>query len=131
MADLSTVRAMHDAAGAFARLDEAVARSAPGMATFLMLRSAQAIVATAEQPYGEIQRGESPFAALIGWWYAAGSREFIAEDPALRRVALALEATSTRLRDGRAFTLSLLHEAVGAQEYLKHPVPNAFDDAGT
>ena len=103
---------MEEAAESFGRLDEAVAHSAPGVASLLMLRSAQAIVASRVGPLVAAPEREVSFAALLGWWYAAESREFVAGDPALRRCALALDATAGKIRGGRALTLGLLREEV-------------------
>jgi hypothetical protein len=48
------------------------------------------------------------FSALLGWWYAAESREFVPEAPVLRQTALALDALVEKVRSGRALTASLL-----------------------
>jgi len=108
--DLPMLRGLEEAAESFARLDEAVASSAPGLASLLMLRSAQAIVATQPRPLDAVVRGADAFAALLGWWFAAESREFVADDRMLRRCALALDATAEKIRGGRALTLTLLRE---------------------
>ena len=103
---------MEEAAESFGRLDEAVAHSAAGLASLLMLRSAQAIVASRSGPLGEAPAREDSFAALLGWWYAAESREFVQDEPALRRCAISLDATAEKIRGGRALTLALLREEV-------------------
>ena len=103
---------MEEAAESFGRLDEAVAKSAPGLASLLMLRSAQAIVATRVGPLDARAVPETSFAALLGWWYAAESREFVTVDRAVRRCALALDVTAQKVRGGRALSLALLREEV-------------------
>lgn len=108
--DLTMLRGMEEAADSFARLDEAVADSAHDLASLLMLRSAQAIVASRAWPLDTAVLDASKFAALLGWWYAAESREFVADDRTLRRCALALDATAEKIRGGRALTLALLRE---------------------
>jgi len=112
LVDLSELRAMEEAAESFARLDETVANSAPGVASLLMLRSAQAIAASRVEPLDTPAAREVTFAALLGWWYAAESREFVADDRALRRRALALDASAEKIRGGRALTLAMLREVV-------------------
>lgn len=107
---------MEEAADAFARLDETVANSAPGLAPLLMLRSAQAIAALRAGPLGTAAGGGVAFAALLGWWYAAESREFVPDDPALRRGALALDATAEKVRGGRALTIALLREVASTED---------------
>ncbi len=106
---------MEEAASSFARLDEAVARSAPGISSLLMLRSAQAIVATRSGP-DDASGGETAFAALLGWWYVPKSREFIADSAVLRHCALALGGAAEKICGGRALTPALLCESVGAQD---------------
>lgn len=103
---------MEEAAESFARLDETVANSAPGLASVLMLRSAQAIVASRVGPLDAPVARDVTFAALLGWWYAAESREFVDDDRVLRRCALALDATAEKVRGGRSLTLAMLREAV-------------------
>lgn len=110
--DLTMLRGIEEAADSFARLDEAVADSAPGLSSLLMLRSAQAIVASRARLLDTAVPGAGAFASLLGWWYAAESREFVADDRALRRCALALDATAGKIRGGRALTLALLREEV-------------------
>lgn len=117
---------MQDAADSLARLDDAVA-STTGAATLLMLRSAEAIAATHNGPSGPATDRESALAALIGWWFAVDSREFIVADPMPGRAALALDVTATRVREGRALTVALLHEAVGVREYAECPVSHGFE----
>ncbi|MEK7239814.1 MAG: hypothetical protein AAB224_04450 [Gemmatimonadota bacterium] len=113
--DLPVLRGMEEAADAFARLDETVASSSPGLASLLMLRSAQAIVASRAGPHGSAADGHGAFAALLGWWYAAESREFVSDDHVLRREALALDATAEKIRGGRALTVALLREGANAE----------------
>jgi len=107
---------LEEAAESFARLDEAVASLAPGLASLLMLRSAQAIVASQPGPLDAAVRDAGAFAALLGWWFAAESREFVADDRTLRRCALALDATAEKIRGGRALTLTLLREGADSAE---------------
>ncbi|MEK6611208.1 MAG: hypothetical protein AABZ29_00300 [Gemmatimonadota bacterium] len=116
LTDLPVLRGMEEAADAFARLDETVANSAPGLAPLLMLRSAQAIAALRAGPLGTAASGGVAFAALLGWWYAAESREFVPDDPALRRGALALDATAEKIRGGRALTIALLREVASSED---------------
>lgn len=114
--NLPMLRGLEEAAESFARLDEAVANSASGLASLLMLRSAQAIVATQPGPLDAAVRGAGAFAALLGWWFAAESREFVADDRTLRRCALALDATAGKIRGGRALTLTLLREGADSAD---------------
>lgn len=137
---------MEEAAESFARLDEAVAGSAPGLGSVLMLRSAQTIVATRVGPLGapvahapvahevarEVAR-EVTFAGLLGWWYAAESREFVNDDRTVRRCALALDATAEKLRGGRTLTLALLREGVDVadDEGASGSDASGSDDSGS
>ncbi len=127
------LRATEDAVDALARLDEQVASAAPGFATLLMLRSAQAIVAANDRPLGSARTDDSPdgdagFAALLGWWYAPTSREFITDDPHLRGTALALDAAADMMCAGRPLTLGLLEEALHTADVALGELPDAFDE---
>jgi hypothetical protein len=107
-----------------ARLDD-LATAMPGLCTLLTLRTAQAIVAASDRlpddvsdgaerdgrPSQTAPDGEAAFAALLGWWYAPASREFIADDAHLRGVALALDATAEKVRNGCSLTAGLLDES--------------------
>ncbi|MDQ8155089.1 MAG: hypothetical protein P3B98_10555 [Gemmatimonadota bacterium] len=96
-------------AAELARLDELVARSTPGLATLLMLRSAQTIVAANDRPLSGTgsPAGSEAFAALLGWWYAPEGREFLADDPHLRAVARTLDAGARRVREATGLTAGL------------------------
>jgi len=123
------LRGLEEAAESFARLDEAVASSAPGLAPLLMLRSAQAIVATQPGPLDAVGKGAGAFAALMGWWFAAESREFVADDGRLRRCALALDATAEKIRGGRALTLTLLREGTDGADDGETPDSGVIEAA--
>lgn len=108
------------------RLDEQVAVSAPGLATLLKLRSAQAIVAANDRPPGAALDGDAAFAALLAWWYAPEGREFIADDLHLRGVAVALDTAAEMMRAGRALTPGLLEEALRAADAALPWMPSVF-----
>jgi hypothetical protein len=127
--DLPVLCGLEEAAESFARLDEAVASSAPGLASLLMLRSAQAIVATQPGPLDAVVRGAGAFAGLLGWWFAAESREFVADDRTLRRCALALDATAEKIRGGRALTLTLLREGTDGADDGEAPDSGVIESA--
>lgn len=129
--DIGVLRAIENAVDALARLDEQVAGTTPGVATLLMLRAAQAIVAANDRPTGgaaDDKAGDTvaggavaidgavAFAALLGWWYAPESRGFIADDPHLRGVARALDSASGSVRGGRVVTAGLLDDAARAAD---------------
>ncbi|MHB0963784.1 MAG: hypothetical protein ACYC5V_11310 [Gemmatimonadaceae bacterium] len=124
--DVGLLRATEDAVDALSRLDEQVAVSAPGLATLLKLRSAQAIVAANDRPPGTALDGEAAFASLLGWWYAPDGREFIVDDPHLRGTAVALDAAAEMMRAGRALTIGLLDEAMRAGDASLPVLPGAF-----
>jgi len=121
------LRAIEDAVEAFARLDAEVAKAAPGLATLLMLRSAEAIVAANDRPIEAAPEGEAGFAALLGWWYAPSAREFIAVDSHRCGVSLALDAAAGMVRGGRAVTAGLLDEAVRAANADLDALPDLLD----
>ncbi len=137
--DVGLLRATEDAVDALSRLDEQVAVSAPGLATLLKLRSAQAIVAANDRPLGAALDGtrldgtaidgDAAFAALLGWWYAPEGREFIVDDPHLRSTAVALDAAAEMMRAGRALTLGLLEEAMRDGDASLPMLPGAFAEA--
>lgn len=127
--DVGILRATEDAVDALSRLDEQVAVSAPGLSTLLKLRSAQAIVATNDRPPGEALDGDAAFAALLAWWYAPEGREFIADDPHLRGVAVALDTAAEMMRAGRALTPGLLEEAMRAADSVLPWMPSVFSEA--
>lgn len=80
------IHALQSAAVAITRLDDGVriAGANAALPTLLMLRSAQAIVAREDRPSSPAGlSAESEFAALVGWWYAPESREFITVDATL------------------------------------------------
>jgi len=144
--DVGLLRATEDAVDALSRLDEQLAVSAPGLATLLKLRSAQAIVAANDRPIGDALDsdlrdvdgldsdgrdrdaidGDAAFAALLGWWYAPEGREFIADDPHLRSTAVALDAAAEMMRAGRALTPGLLEEAMRAGGSALPWMPGVF-----
>ncbi|MFA6165054.1 MAG: hypothetical protein WC700_00415 [Gemmatimonadaceae bacterium] len=126
--DVGLLRATEDAVDALSRLDEQVAMTAPGLATLLKLRSAQAIVAANDRPLGAALDGDAAFAALLGWLYAPDGREFIADDPHLRGTAVALDNAAEMMRAGRALTLGLLEEAMRAGDASLPVLPGAFAD---
>ena len=124
--DTGLLRAIEDAVDALVRLDEQVARVGSGLAVLLRLRSAQAIVAANDRPpeserypgaadddrhLRAIPDGDAAFAALLGWWYAPQSREFIEDDPHLRRVAVALDAAADKIRNGCELTAGAIEDA--------------------
>ena len=125
--DPGLLRATEEAVDALARLDEQVLSSAPGMATILMLRSAQAIVAQNDRPASPIPAGETAFAALLGWWYARHAREFIVDDPTLRGIALALDAAARQVRSRRTLTPGLLDDAMRDAGLAMPMLPDALD----
>lgn len=126
-------RATEDAVDALARLDELVASGGSAFSTLLMLRTAQAIVASNDRPSGEIVQdgaaidGAAGFAALLGWWYAGASREFVTVDRVLSGTACALDSAVEMTRSGRTLTLGLLDEAVRAADVRLGAMPEAFD----
>lgn len=124
--DVGVLRATEDAVDALSRLDEQVAVSAPGLATLLKLRSAQAIVAANDRPPGAALDGDAAFAALLAWWYAPEGREFIADDPHLRGAAAALDTAAEMTRAGRALTPGLLEEAMRAADAALPWMPGVF-----
>jgi hypothetical protein len=126
--DVGLLRATEDAVDALSRLDEQVAGSAPGLATLLKLRNAQAIVAANDRPPGAALDGEAAFAALLAWWYAPEGREFIADDPHLRGTALSLDAAAERMRAGHALTPGLLEEAMRAGDSVLSEMPAIFEE---
>ncbi|MBA4072863.1 MAG: hypothetical protein C0497_13645 [Gemmatimonas sp.] len=105
-----------------------MAGAAPGLATLLKLRSAQAIVAANDRPPDPALDGEAAFAALLAWWYAPEGREFIAEDPHLRRTAVALDAAAEMMRAGHALTPGRLEEAMRAGEMVLPVMPRDFEE---
>ncbi len=135
--DYGVLRAVEDVANAFARLDEQVSKPASALGRLLMLRSAQAIVAANDRPLGDapgsaestrpIPDGDAAFAALIGWWYEPASREFIADDPHLRGVAVALEAAAEKVHGGRLLTSGLIDEAMQSADLQLEPLPDLLD----
>lgn len=124
--DVGVLRATEDVVDALSRLDEQVAVSAPGLATLLKLRSAQAIVAANDRPPGAALDGDAAFAALLAWWYAPEGREFIAGDPHLRGAAVALDTAAEMMRAGRALTPGLLEEAMRAADAALPWMPGVF-----
>lgn len=124
--DVGVLRATEDAVDALSRLDEQVAVSAPGLATLLKLRSAQAIVAANDRPPGAALDGDAAFAALLAWWYAPEGREFIADDLHLRGAAVALDTAAEMTRAGRALTPGLLEEAMRAADAALPWMPGVF-----
>lgn len=126
--DVGLLRATEDAVDALSRLDEQVAVTAPGLATILKLRSAQAIVAANDRPPGAPLDGEAAFAALLAWWYAPAGRAFIADDPHLRHTAIALDAAAEMMRAGHALTLGVLEEAMRAGDSALPEMPAVFDE---
>ena len=132
IADLGVLRATEDAVEALVRLDEMVASAPPGLPTLLMLRTAQAIVAANDRPSTAVRNdatpdGDAAFSALLGWWYAPASREFITEDPVLCGVALALRDAAAMIRGGRALTLGMLDDAMHSSDTPLGDLPHAFD----
>ena len=135
--DYGVLRAVEDVANAFARLDEQVSKPASALGRLLMLRSAQAIVAANDRPLVDAPEhagaakqqpdGDAAFAALIGWWYEPKAREFIADDPHLRDVAVALDAAAEKIRSGRILTSGLLDEAMQSAELPLDPLPDLLD----
>lgn len=121
------LQAIEDAADAFARLDELVARSAPGLSTLLMLRSAQTIVAANDRPLGDPTDSATAFAALLGWWYTPAARPFIHDDSHLRGVALALQAAADAVQRGRVLTSGLLDDVMAAVEGDLPSLPDLLD----
>jgi hypothetical protein len=107
------------------------------LASLLKLRSAQAIVAANDRPpdadrddagdHAAVPDGDAAFAALLGWWFAPGSREFITDDPHLRRVALALDHAIAAIRNGRALTSGLLDEATESAGLQCGALPDLLD----
>ncbi|MBI2408705.1 MAG: hypothetical protein HYV19_10430 [Gemmatimonadetes bacterium] len=71
--------------------------------------------------------GDAAFAALLGWWFAPESREFITDDPHLRRVSLALDHAVGAVRNGRTLTSGLLHEATEAAGLQCDVLPDLLD----
>lgn len=126
--DVGLLRATEDAVDALSRLDEQVAATAPGLATLLKLRSAQAIVAANDRPPGAALDGEAAFAALLAWWYAPEGREFIVDDPHLRGTAVALDAAAELMRVGHLLTLGSLEEAMRAGGSELPAMPGAFEE---
>lgn len=126
--DVGLLRATEDAVDALSRLDEQVAVSAPGLATLLKLRSAQAIVATNDRPPDAVLDGEAAFAALLAWWYAPEEREFIVDDRHLRGTAVALDAAAGMMCAGHPLTLGLLEEAMRAGGSDLPAMPGAFEE---
>jgi hypothetical protein len=124
---VGVLRATEDAVDALARLDER-ARYAPDISPVLALRSAQAIVSANERPPDVVREsagrpavsqatsldGEAAYAALIGWWLVPEAREFIAHDPHLCSVMVALNDASSKVCNGRTLTPGLLDEAAMA-----------------
>lgn len=130
--DVGVLRATEDVVDALVRLDDLVASATPGLATLLMLRTAQAIVAASDRPSGEaldraLPDGDDAFAAMLGWWFAPASREFITEDPVLCGTALALHEASEMIRGGRTLTLGVLDDALRASDVPLGELPHAFD----
>lgn len=124
--DLTLLRATADTAASLARLDALVARAAPGMPTLLLLRSAQSIVAAEDRPLRAPVDGAPAFAALLGWWYAPESREFIADDPHLRGVARALALAADRVRGGHGLTPGVLDDALREGGLEMRAMPDVF-----
>jgi hypothetical protein len=137
LVDSAVLRAIEDAVDALVRLDERVAAGPPGLAALLKLRSAQAIVAANDRPpdaigddtgrAAAVPDGDAAFAALLGWWFAPGSREFITDDPHLRRAALALDHAVGAVRNERALTAGLLDEAAESAGLQGGALPDLLD----
>ena len=123
------------------RLDALVAGN-PGLPGLLRLRSAQAIAAANDRPPTSAAEPDAPtrpvvkaieaggaaeFAALLGWWYAPASREFIVDDAHLRRIALALEMVGEKVRAGCALTPGALDEAFVSVALDAEPLPDLLD----
>lgn len=126
--DVGLLRATEDAVDALSRLDEQVAVTAPGLATLLKLRSAQAIVAANDRPQDAALDGEAAFAALLAWWCAPEGREFIVEDPHLRGTAVALDTAAERIGAGHALTPGLLEDAMRAGDFGLPRMPGVFEE---
>lgn len=150
--NIEILRAIEDAVDALSRLDERVGTGTAGLSTLLRLRSAQAIVAANDRPLegdsleGEsaerdsaesdhrahrsrpaVPDGDAAFAALLGWIYASDAREFIVDDPHLRRVALALQAAAERVRGGSVLTTGVIDDACATAELATDPLPDLLD----
>lgn len=136
--DVGLLRATEDAVDALSRLDEQVAATAPGLATLLKLRSAQAIVAANARPRdeapddtrcdGAAMDGDAAFAALLAWWYAPEGRAFITDDAHLRSTAVSLDAAAEMMRAGHALTPGLLEEAMRAGDSAPSEMPAVFEE---
>jgi hypothetical protein len=105
----SILRWVEESADALARLDTVVGGAPAGVGSLLMLRTAHEIASRA----GERRLGGGEFAALLGWWHAAESREYVSLDEELRSIALGLDGAVERVRGGRALTPLLLAEIDG------------------
>jgi len=126
--DVGHLRATEDAVDALSRLDEQVAASAPGLATLLKLRSAQAIVAANDRPPGTALDGEPAFAALLAWWYAPEGREFVADNAHLRSTAVSLSAAADMMRAGHTMTPGLLDDAMRAGDSDLSEMPAVLEE---
>ncbi len=102
----SVFRWVQESAEALARLDAVVGVAPSGVGSLLMLRTAHEIASRVRPDLS----GAGAFAALLGWWYAAESREFVSVPLEMRAVALALDAAAGKVRSGRALTPLLVEE---------------------
>lgn len=120
-------KAVQSTAVALARLEDSVrAEGAQSvLSTLLILRSAQAIVAREDRLSANLMTSaESAFAALIGHWFGAASREFVAVDETLVSHASALHTLSLAVAKGAP-----LGEAVGTA--TPAPIARVIADAAT
>jgi hypothetical protein len=125
--DYGVLRALEDAVDALARLDQQVQGNSPSLATLLLLRTAQTIVAATDRPLDAPDADDHAFAKLLGWWYAPEAREFIRDDPVLRGIANILHAASGMVSAGRPLTLGLLDDALRTAADDAYEVPYVLE----
>lgn len=137
--DSETLRATEQAVEALVRLDEQVGLIGPALPEVLRLRSAQAILATNERPAvfgdspepttaeGSLPVGADAFAALLGWRFAPVAREFLTDDPVLRRVALAVDTAVQEIGRGAALTTQVVESAMQAGGFDDEQLPDVHD----
>ena len=102
----SLVRGVAESADALARLDTVVGTAPAGVGSLMMLRTAHEIASRA----GAAVPVDGEFVSLLGWWYAAESREFVPLYAGLRDIALALDRAVEKVRGGRVLTPLFLEE---------------------
>ncbi|MHB1312146.1 MAG: hypothetical protein ACYC3L_09030 [Gemmatimonadaceae bacterium] len=100
------LRGVAESADALARLDTVVGSAPAGIGSLLMLRTAHEIASRV----GAAVPVDGDFVSLLGWWYAAESREFVPLYAALRDIALALDSAAGKARGGRVLTPLFLEE---------------------